>query len=85
MADEQPSTPPPLYYATPSPRDPENQLFIRMIKRFVFAVGCGLLFGGLAYGNLTTITRDEASTMIGIGAFLIALCAPLRRRPRSLP
>jgi hypothetical protein len=73
--------PHPLPYATPAPKPPDP--IIAFIRRLIFATGCGLLLGGLAYGLFpNTGVRDESATMVGIGSGLIALFPHLPRRRR---
>ena len=67
-----------LAYATPPPAQKQWPEFVdvvaMLIRRFLFAVGVGLLVSGLveAFGQ----RRGDAAVMAGWGAALVALVVP---------
>jgi hypothetical protein len=74
----EPNSPEPtrLSYATPAPPNATPDPLLRFFRRFVFAVGCGLVAGGIAYA-FSSADRDMIGTLVGIGGGLIALAVPL--------
>src|SRR5687768_4068085 len=76
-----PPVPLSLAYATPQPKSAAEADFgfysVLVARRLVFALGVGLLFGGLveAFGN----RGGDAATLAGWGSGLVALVVPFRK------
>jgi hypothetical protein len=72
-----------LAYATPQPKKAATadlgDYLIAVVRRLMFAAGVGLLAGGLVTAFADHSNRDDAATLVGIGAGLIALVVPFRR------
>jgi hypothetical protein len=76
-----PGPPLPLAYATPQPKKAAADLgdfLLAVARRLLFTAGVGMLVGGLVYA-FAEYHRDDAATLVGIGAGLIALVVPFRR------
>ena len=88
MPPETDSAPPPtsppfrLHYAEPAPRPPlldPDHLAVRIGRRLIFAIGCGLLaFGVISVWG--SVNRTDAPYCAAWGAGLIALTVPGWRR-----
>jgi hypothetical protein len=66
-----------LAYATPRPRGSTAEDWFIVVRRLVFALGVGLLAGGLVegFGN----RGGDAAGLAGWGSGLVALVVPFRR------
>ena len=72
-----PAPPLSLAYATPRPRNAAAEDWVVVVRRLVFALGVGLLAGGLveAFGH----RGGDAAGLAGWGSGLVALVVPFRR------